>query len=476
MKITKIRIRNLFGISEHEADGKSVELVGVNGAGKSSVLDAIKYALTNASDREYIIKNGAEEGEIYVETDTGLSIERKARTGRSDYKSIKEQGVPVASPESFLRQIFTPLQLEPMEFIRMDKKEQNATILNMIKYDWNLDSIIAWFGEIVPDVNYEQNIISVLNDIQAENGHYFRLRQDINRSIREKRAIVTDIGSSLPMEYDGDYWEKQSLSDIYSEIESIRKENANIEKAKALAASHDSRMRSFLADKELKLAALENEISSSRTGIERELASLRERIASLEEKKAGLENVKADRARVIQADYEAEVARFEQQVGAVEEYKDMEERPVAELVEKAEYMERMKGHINEWRRMSGIQKEIEELSVKSQKLTSKIELARELPGKILEDAVLPVEGLTIKDGIPLIHGLPVSNLSEGEKLDLCIDVAVQNPSGLQIILIDGMEKLSEANRNRLYDKCRKKGLQFISTRTTDDGQLTVIEL
>ena len=45
-KITKIKIKNLFGISEYNGDGKSVELSGQNGVGKSSVIDAIRYALT----------------------------------------------------------------------------------------------------------------------------------------------------------------------------------------------------------------------------------------------------------------------------------------------------------------------------------------------------------------------------------------------------------------------------------------------
>lgn len=50
MKITKIKVKNLFGIAEYEADGASVELSGKNGAGKTSVIDAIRYALTNKSD------------------------------------------------------------------------------------------------------------------------------------------------------------------------------------------------------------------------------------------------------------------------------------------------------------------------------------------------------------------------------------------------------------------------------------------
>ena len=99
-----------------------------------------------------------------------------------------------------------------------------------------------------------------------------------------------------------------------------------------------------------------------------------------------------------------------------------------------------------------------------------------LPGEILETATIPINGLTVKDGIPLINGLPISNLSDGEKLDLCIDVAIQKSNGLQIVLIDGVEKMSTKMRESLYKKCKDKGLQFIATRTTDEEDLTVIEL
>ena len=87
-----------------------------------------------------------------------------------------------------------------------------------------------------------------------------------------------------------------------------------------------------------------------------------------------------------------------------------------------------------------------------------------------------IEGLTVKDGIPLINGLPVSNLSEGEQLSLCVDVALSKPNGLQIILIDGTEKLTSENREKLYSKCREKGVQFIATRTTDDTEMKVTYL
>lgn len=311
MKISKITIKQLFGIKEWQGDGKNIELVGDNGTGKTSVIDAIRYALTNSSDREFIVKNGETEGEIYIETDNGLSIDRKARTAMTDYKSVKQNGNVIPSPESFLKTIFTPLQLSPMEFISMDKKTQNATILDMIQYDWNLDTIKEWFGEIPRDVNYEQNILAVLNDIQAENGYYFMHRQDVNRDIRAKKAVIADIGSSLPIDYDGERWEKENLSELYTEIEKIRKNNETIEKAKRLRDSHDGKIRSFQADKEIKIAALDTEMAQQEKNIESELAQLEERIKALKEKKDGLAGVKADKVKVIQSEYEATVSKYE---------------------------------------------------------------------------------------------------------------------------------------------------------------------
>ena len=126
--------------------------------------------------------------------------------------------------------------------------------------------------------------------------------------------------------------------------------------------------------------------------------------------------------------------------------------------------------------MVSMQNELEKLRSDAEEYTRKIELARTLPGKILEEATLPVEGLTVENGIPLINGLPVSNRSDGELLELCVDIAMSKPTNLQIILIDGAEKLDDANRERLYRKCKEKGLQFIATRTTNDNELIVTNL
>ena len=197
MRTTKIKIRNLFGITETELDGRSVELTGTNGVGKTSVIDALRYALTNKSDRNIIVKQGEKEGEILIETDTGLSIDRKKRTEQADYKSVKENGKEIMAPENFLRQLFTPLQLDPVAFTLMDEKSKNRAILDLIEFEWDLNYINEKFGEIPSWINYEQNILEVLSDMQSENGQWFKERQNVNRDIRNKQAFIEDIAKAI---------------------------------------------------------------------------------------------------------------------------------------------------------------------------------------------------------------------------------------------------------------------------------------
>lgn len=476
MRITKIKITNLFGIKEYEADGRSLELSGKNGAGKTSVIDAIRYGLTNKSDRDYIVRNGENEGEIIIETDNGIRINRKSRVSQSDYKSVKKDGREVGSPESFLRDIFTPLQLSPVEFMEMDKKQQNAIILDMIDYPWDMSKIREWFGEIPDWVSYDQNILAVLHDIQSENGEYFQHRQDVNRDIRNKRAFIADIADSIPPGYDAEKWENTNVGELYREIEKIRKENETIERAKRLIENRSNKVRAYEADKEIELSAIEKEFSRKETYLKETIASLEEQIRSNKKELMGLNEKKEDKIQLADQKYRSNIAKYDAELSQYEEYAQMEIKSTEELSEQAEYVEEMKSHLNEYRRMENLTDEVENLISLSKALTDKIEKARTLPGEILQEAHIPIEGLTVKDGIPLIYGLPISNLSDGEKLDLCIDVAIQKPNGLQIILIDGVEKLSTEMRIGLYKKCKEKGLQFIATRTTDDPDLTVVEL
>ncbi|WP_303819119.1 AAA family ATPase [Ruminococcus flavefaciens] len=473
MRTTKIKIRNLFGITETELDGRSVELTGANGVGKTSVIDALRYALTNKSDRDIIVRQGEKEGEILIETDTGLSIDRKKRTEQADYKSVKENGKEVMAPENFLRQLFTPLQLDPVAFTLMDAKSKNRAILDLIEYDWDLNFINDKFGEIPSWINYEQNILEVLSDMQSENGQWFKERQNVNRDIRNKQAFIEDIAKDIPADYQAEKWEAYDLGAAYKKLEQIKEHNSRIERAKLFRSSYDSKLRKLEADKMIEISAEEKAISTERETLLSDIERMKAQIKASEDKLAGLSGKLEDKKALAESRFNEAKTKLDADMSVADEYTDKQPIDFAELQKEVENAEEMKRHLNEYSRMKGMQSELEELKAQSDEYTRKIELARTLPGKILETAKIPIEGFTVQNGIPLINGLPVANLSEGEQLSLCVDVAISKPNGLQVILIDGTEKLSSENREKLYSKCHEKGIQFIATRTTDAAEMEV---
>lgn len=476
MKTTRITIRNLFGIAECDLSGKSVELSGPKGSGKTSVLDSIRYALTNRSDRDYIIRQGADEGEILIETDTGLSINRKVRTTKADSVKVVDGRVLQNRPAEFLSSIFTPLQINPIAFTQMSRQEKNRVILSLIEFEWDTNWIKEKFGEIPQGVDYSKHILEVLFDIQNESGTYFQSRQNINRDIRNKQAFIEDIARDIPQGYQYETWDKYPIGEKYRELERIRENNNVIARAKAFRESYDSKLRGLDGDKAISISAIDMEIGNERDNLNSTIERLKAEIIAAEDKLLGLNKRREEKLELAEAKYSEAVAKLQKDMGVADKYINDEPIDITALSSEITEAEAMRKHLNEYKRMRTMQDELDNLVEGSAELTRKIELARELPSEILSQAVIPIDGLTVEEGIPKIHGLPISNLSDGELLELCVDVSVSKPGQLQIILIDGAEKLDSESRKKLYERCKEKGLQLIATRVTDSNVLEVTEL
>lgn len=478
MKISKLKIENLYGIEQLELDGKSVELTGSNGVGKSSVLDAIRLALTNNSKRKYIVRNGEKEGIVFVKLDNGITIDRKKRVDKSDYKSIKDDnGNEISSPETFLKDIFTPLQLEPVEFLSMSEQEQNRILLNLIEFNKDKKEFIQEkFGEIPNWVNYDNSILEILNQIQSKEGQYYQKREEINRNARNGLAIIQDIAKDIPENYEYNKWKNYTLSDKYEELNKDKSFNEKIDKSIAYKEDYANKIKQIETVENNTLLQIEADKTTEKNKITTEILGLKSRIELLQK---DLENVDTKYEKVIaetKSQTIAEKAKLDENIKVANEWANKEKKNTEELENELKMAEAMKGHLNEYDRMKDMQEKVDALQKESQDLTDKIELARQLPGEILKEAKLPVENLSVENGIPLVNGLPIVNLSEGEKLQLCVDVTLSNNNNLKLILIDGTEKLSEENRKKLYEICKEKGLTVIATRTTDNPELSIIEL
>ena len=478
MKISKLKIENLYGIEQLELDGKSIELTGTNGSGKSSVLDSIRLALTNNSKRKYIIKNGEKEGRVLVKLDDGTTIDRKKRIDKSDYKSIKdESGNEINSPETFLKDIFTPLQLEPVEFLNMSEQEQNRILLNLIDFKEDKTEFIKKnFGELPSWVDYNNSILEILSQIQSKEGGYYQNREEINRNARNGLAIIKDIAKDIPDNYDADKWRNYTLSDKYEELNKIKNYNEKIERSITYKNNYDNTVKGLKGELDSKLNVINTLKQERKKTLETSILELENKISLLKKDLENVDNEFLIDENKAQAEYDQEIAKLSENIKIANEWSAKEKQNTEIIENELKVAEEMKGHLNEYDRMIDMQQKVENLNQQSEALTKKIELARNLPGQILKEAKIPVKNLTVENGIPLVNGLPVNGLSEGEKLDLCIDITLAKENNLKLILIDGIEKMSDINKQKIYEKCKRCGVQVISTRTTNDNSLTIIEL
>ena len=477
MKISKIRIKNLYGIEQLELDGKSIELTGTNGIGKSSVIDAIRLALTNDSKRKTIVRNGEKEGSIYIETDTGLKIDRKKRTDKSDYKSIKdENGNEINSPETFLKEIFTPLQLEPVEFLTMSEKDQNKLLLNLIEFDQDKKEYITEKFGPIDWVDYSNSILEILTEIQDKDGKYYQDREEINRNIRNGNAVINDIVKDIPENYQADKWRNYTLSDKYEELNKMKSYNEKIDKSIAYKQDYENKIKHLETIESNKLLNIETEKNTTKNNIEKQIEEYKSKIALLEKDLENIDNKYSTVISETKSETIAEKAKLDENIKVANEWASKERKDTDTLEQELKTAEQMKGYLNEYDRAMEMREKVKSLEETSQALTDKIELARKLPGEILATAKIPVKNLTVKDGVPLVNNLRIQDLSEGQKLQLCVDVSLSDINNLKLILIDGTEKLSDENRKKLYEICKEKGLQYIASRTTNENELKIIEM
>ena len=173
------------------------------------------------------------------------------------------------------------------------------------------------------------------------------------------------------------------MGEKYRELEHLREQNSVIERAKAFRSGYEAKLRGLEAQRDVELAAIAREISNQRTDLIGTIERLRAEIQAAEDKMAGLEQRRQEREAVAQANYETAVAKLEKDMGVANDYADRQPVDTSALAAEVDTAEQMRKHLNEYQRMVAMQKELEDLSARSTELTEKIELARELPARIL---------------------------------------------------------------------------------------------
>lgn len=537
MKIKRLEIHNFLGVKELNWNPSSGvnELRGKKAQGKTSILEAIEKAFTNLSRRSEVVQHGEDEATLYVETDTGIEIDRRIRTEKADYLKVKGEGT--SSTESFLRQFVSGNIFRPLDFVNMSIKEQTEIILNMIEINWSIQDIIDWFGNEPGGVDFGKHILQVLKDIEVK---YYKEREEVNRQIATLRVQCEAIAKELPSNYDGEEWRAKNIQEYYNEISKAQSINNLIDKAKALQEGIENKIDAInsdadsqkskislkykeeesdlkdvidlankkivdaknyiasaeqrkenerlkldeakkqeIADIEKKYSAMFNQVSSevdAEVKERRELIEIQNNKISVNESKiVGLSDKQELEIKAVCEQVKQKIETEKARVGKAAEYLNEHEKvDITPLQEEANKVAEMQSYLREWDRMQDIiNGTLREKQEYRDSLTEKIKVARTKPSDLLKTHELPIEGISVDEkGNIRIGGTLLDGLSDGEKLEVAFKVALQRMGELRVMCLDGFEKLNESEQEKVLKICEDNDIQAFVT-IVDEKELEV---
>ncbi|MFZ4617912.1 MAG: AAA family ATPase [Rectinemataceae bacterium] len=146
MKLIGLSIEGLRKIkaAELDFDGKNlVQVRGANGAGKSTVLDAIHFLLKGTRDIPAgVVSHGAGES-VIVGTIDDYIVRRTIKTDGKSALSVEREGGKVARPQEFLDTISGQF-LDPEWFAKLPGPEKRAVLMRYVGIDFTaIDGRIA---------------------------------------------------------------------------------------------------------------------------------------------------------------------------------------------------------------------------------------------------------------------------------------------------------------------------------------------
>lgn len=403
MKIVKLEAENVKRLRavSIEPDGSTVVIRGNNAQGKSSVLDAIAFALGGKSlIPAKVIREGEKEAVVRLDLD-GLTIERR---WTSNDKSVLEvraaDGTKVTSPQAMLDGLVGRLSFDPLAYLTMPPGKQLEALQKLVGLDFReLDESRKKAYDERTEVNRKVNHATVL---------------------LEPLRIFTDI-------------EPVSIAALSEQVATLSQRRAEEQDA-------GRRLQ--------RLAGEKKEAASRVVRQEKLLADLR---AQVERETARYSELAMEAERVEKTDTTAleELANHEiETIGELDSVKS-DIRNAEAINEKArKVLERKK-----------LEKTLADHEGESYALTKTIEKIDSKKLAMIEAAKFPVPGLSFSETGVIYNGQPFEQSSQAEKLRVSLGMGLALNPQLKVLLIRDASLLDETNMALVAKMAHDAGAQ-----------------
>ncbi len=245
--ITTISIRNFKGIEDLQLNAKKLNaIIGKCGSGKSSLLDAIRFALTGKAGKE-VIRKGCREASVVLRFSDNSTIERIRRTSENISKCNGKSSTKRSLDEFLTARNMNPCWIESLcsvdWFAGLSSKDLNNFFMTILPLRAKAETVVELVAQLDKDliekkekylmeeILKKQEIFS-FNDLANGYNTAYTVRQELKRKYNEMLPRCT-FNETVPAKT----------------REDIEKELNNISQVEAAEKEYSKRLKEYASSK-----------------------------------------------------------------------------------------------------------------------------------------------------------------------------------------------------------------------------------
>lgn len=434
MKISQIKISNILGIEHLEFEaGQFNAIVGQNGAGKSSVLEAIKAALQGGNDAT-LIRAGAERGEVVLVLDNGGTISARVNPSGTTRAVKGADGKASARPVDALRQLVDLTSVNPVTFLAAKPADRARVLLESMPIEADAERLEKISG-ITVEARAGEHALMTIETVRRQ---VYDHRTGTNRAVREKDNTINQLRAAMPPAPDGVEGDEESIAkQVRAADEAKQGELARIEhKLGRIRIKSEHTKAALRAEAQAKIDAINAQLALDNEAETQKLAEI-ERAAATQ------------RERTI-AQHAAETAPLNAALTAIRQNRDAAGRRAATQAT-----------------IKQLEVELANLQADTERQSAALEAIDAYRSSLLSD--LPIPGLEVRDGEIFRDGVPFDRLNTAQRVSIAVEIAKLRAGRLGVCCVDGLELMDTKTWEAFRAAALASDLQLFVTRVGDDA-------